>query len=104
MSRQGIPISHAGRGDLCGLKSGGRARLSGAAREDICARNDNGLANEMRASKAMFGWWSARGKTGLLEFMDVWSRMWCVLGWQKTGEGRKSHVLESHCVDFMKLD
>jgi hypothetical protein len=41
----------------------------------MCARNDNGLANEMRASKAMFGWWSAKGKTGLLGFLGVWSCM-----------------------------
>ncbi len=40
-----------------------------AAREVICARNDNGLANEMRASKAMFCCLRTKGKTGLLEFL-----------------------------------
>ncbi len=69
----------------------------------MCDHNDNGLANEMRASKAMFGWWSAKGKTGLLELMGVWSRMWCVLE-QQTGEGCESHVVGSHCVEFAELD
>ncbi len=75
-----------------------------AAREVLCARSDNGLANEVRASKAMFGRRSAKGKTGLLEFLGVCSHMWCALRWQETGVGRKSHVLESHCVEFLKLD
>ena len=68
----------------------------------MCACNDNGLANEMRASKV--GWWSAKGKTGLLELLGVWSRMWCVLWWQETGEEKRSHALESHFVDLVKLD
>ncbi len=70
----------------------------------MCARNDNGLANEMRASKAMFGWWSVKGKTSLLEFLSVWLLMRCSLGQSKTGEGRKSHVLWFECVDFVKFD
>jgi hypothetical protein len=63
----------------------------------MCAHNDNGLANEMRASKAMFGRWSAKGKTGLPEFLGVLSRMWCVLGKQQTSEEvkvmRLSHIV-----------
>ncbi len=35
----------------------------------MCACNDNGLVNEMRASKAMFGWGSVKGKTSLFEFL-----------------------------------
>ncbi len=56
----------------------------------MCACNDNDLANEMRASKAMFGWRSAKGKTGLLEFLGVWSRVWRVLGKHNIGEEGKS--------------
>jgi hypothetical protein len=44
----------------------------------MCARNDNGPANEMRASKAMFGWWSTKGKPGLLEFLGVSSLVECL--------------------------
>jgi hypothetical protein len=40
----------------------------------------------MRASKAMFGWWNAKGKIGLLEFLDDWSRMWPVFWQQNTGK------------------
>jgi hypothetical protein len=69
----------------------------------MCARNDNGLANEMRASKAMFGWLSTKGKTGLLEFLGVWSRMWMDRE-SKRRVKEERHLLESYCVDFVKLD
>ncbi len=68
------------------------------------ARNDNGLANEMRASKAMFGWRIAKGKTGLLAFPGDSSHKWCVMGWQKTGKESNGHVLWFYCIDCVKLD
>ncbi len=58
----------------------------------------------MRAGKAMFGRWSAKGKTGLIEFMGVWSRMWRVMGLQERMKERKSHVIEPRRVNFVKLD
>jgi hypothetical protein len=62
----------------------------------MCARNDNGLANEMRASKAMFGWLSTKGKTGLLEFL-VFGLMCGVPGLQKRVKEVKVMCL-SHIV------
>jgi hypothetical protein len=67
------------------------------------ACNDNGLANETRASKAMFGRWKAKERRVCL-FLGVSSLMWCVMGQQRTDEGRKMHAIESYCVEFVKLD
>ncbi len=96
-----VPRAHAGRGDVCDPQSGGRARLSGQPERTCvlatttvwpmkCERVKRCLVSGVQEERlvCLNSW----GVSSLVECLEA----------AETGEGRKSRVLGSHCVEFLK--